>query len=516
MTADKIETILILGGGIMQIPAIRNAKEMGFRVIVADANPDAPGIKLADKFAAIDLKNHKAIAAEAVRLRKDENLRAVFTAGTDFSATVAYAATAAGLPGIDYSTAMSASNKILMRRVFAENSIPSPAFYPVSNELEAFEACMKLDFPVVIKPVDSMGARGVIRIDSPDARDAISAAVENAVAASRSGEAIVEEFIDGPEFSLDALIYEDEITICGFADRHIYFPPFFIEMGHTIPTDIPDDMRQEIETVFKRGIRALGITCGAAKGDMKYSRSKGAMVGEIAARLSGGFMSGWTFPFHSGVNLTAAAIRIAAGSPPGDLSPVFSRVSAERAAVSIPGRLVAVEGLEQAKAVEYIRDVFVSAEPGAELTFPVNNVQKCANCISAADDRDLAAAAAEESARCLFFRLEPGNENTAYFIEGKTFDWVPDAFVLTDEKNLEMINNLQPGEGAMLPEPEREAAVDWHGCGFRDAVLRIQELTECREDELTQGFWAAVQRGGILAGVWHIETRRMQLKAGLS
>ncbi len=362
------ESILILGGGIMQIPAIKAARKEGYRVFVADVNPEAPGIPLADGFSRIDLKDHRAIAEEAVRLRKNEKLAAVFTAGTDFSATVAYAATAAGLPGIDYTTAMTASNKILMRRAFSEAGVPSPAFYPVRSAEEAFEACQNLDFPVVIKPVDSMGARGVVKIERIEDREAVTAAVANALAASRSSEALVEEFIDGPEFSLDALVYDGEITICGFADRHIYFPPYFIEMGHTMPSAYDSDVQAGVIEVFKRGVAALGIEQGAAKGDMKYSPSKGPMIGEIAARLSGGFMSGWTFPYHSGINVTLSAIRIAAGKNPGRLKPEKNLVSAERAALSIPGRIKSVEKIKDAESVEYIKDVFIMVHP--ETGFP--------------------------------------------------------------------------------------------------------------------------------------------------
>jgi len=503
----KSESILILGAGLMQIPAIKTAHNMGYRVYTADVNPDAPGIEYADGFCNIDLKDHRGIADEAVRLRKDENLAAVFTAGTDFSSTVAYAATAAGLPGIDYTTAMTASNKILMRRAFREAGVPSPEFYPVRNVEEALEACMNLDFPVVIKPVDSMGARGVVRINRIEDESGIIAAVETAVASSRSSEAIVEEFIDGPEFSLDALVYDGEITICGIADRHIYFPPYFIEMGHTIPSSAPEEVQAAVIDVFIRGIKAIGITSGAAKGDIKYSYRKGAMVGEIAARLSGGFMSGWTFPYQSGINLTEAALNIAAGRGPGNLKPHRRFVSAERAALSIPGRVIAVTGIEDARGVEFVKDVFIHIKAGDSVVFPVNNVQKCANCISAASDSDIAAAAAEEAVRKLVIRLEPGNPQTEEFLAGGSFRWAPDAYVLTKGSNMAYIAELaETGAGGMLPEIEHEAAVDWHGMGLKQAVSRITELSQAGPEDMTAGFWKALLRGGLQGGLWYIDT----------
>ncbi|HAK46071.1 MAG TPA: hypothetical protein DCO79_09175 [Spirochaeta sp.] len=500
------DSILILGAGIMQIPAIKAAKQLGYRVFVADVNTEAPAISLADEFRHIDLIDKHAIAEEAVRLRKEHNLSAVFTAGTDFSATVAYAATAAGLPGIDYTVAMTASNKILMRRAFSEAGVPSPSFYPVKTRREALEACMNLNFPVVIKPVDSMGARGVVKISSIDDEQHIIEAVETAVAASGSCEAIVEEFIDGPEFSLDALVHDGEVTICGFADRHIYFPPYFIEMGHTIPTAFDEDVQAEVVEVFIRGIKAIGIDNGAAKGDMKYSSKKGAMVGEIAARLSGGFMSGWTYPYHSGIDLTGEAVKVAAGLAPGSLVPSLNLISAERAAVSIPGRVASIEGVEAAEAVEYVRDVFLHAESGARVVFPVNNVQKCANCISAADDYDIAVAAAEEAVKALLIRLEPGDFETAAFIRRESYDWVPDAYVLTREADIAFIISLGLDAGGMLPDLGHEAAVDWHGLGMSEAILRLKSSIDCSDDDFTADFWKAFLRGGIQGGLWYLET----------
>lgn len=498
----------------MQIPAIKTAKKVGYRVFVADMNPDAPGVALSDGFCHIDLKDHRAIADEAVRLRIEERLAAVFTAGTDFSATVAYAATAAGLPGIDFAVAMAASNKILMRRAFAEADVPSPSFYPVHNIDEALEACMNIDFPVVIKPVDSMGARGVVRINTIKDRCAISAAVEAAVAASLSSEAIVEEYMDGPEFSLDALVYKNEITICGFADRHIFFPPYFIEMGHTMPTVYPEDVQRQVIDVFKRGIKALGITNGAAKGDIKYSSVKGAMAGEIAARLSGGFMSGWTFPYYSGINLTEAAIRIAAGKNPGSLKPVTNIVSAERAVLSIPGKVISIEGIADSEAVEYVKDVFLHTTPGERVVFPVNNVQKCANCISASEDYDFAVSSAEEAARKIFIRLAPGDQKTADFINRKTHAWVPDAYVLTRAEDIAALETLGAGGSGLLPELDHEAAVDWHGGGMKAALMRIKELVSCTESDFTAAFWNAFLRGGIQGAVWHIESMAEDAGAG--
>ena len=110
------------------------------------------------------------------------------------------------------------------------------------------------------------------------------------------------------------------------------------------------------------------------------------MVGEIAARLSGGYMSGWTFPLASGVEVTEAALNIAVGLPPGDLAPRLRKVCAERALISIPGIVERGRGRRRgAEAEAESKRSFLRVAPGDTVVFPSNNVQKCGNVLAVAD-----------------------------------------------------------------------------------------------------------------------------------
>ncbi len=103
-----------------------------------------------------------------------------------------------------------------------------------------------------------------------------------------------------------------------------------------MPSQLPDDVQQAACEVMRKGIVALGIDNGCAKGDIKLTRH-GPMIGELAARLSGGFMSAYTYPLSTGVDLIRAAIEIALGQEPGNLEPLHHRVSIERAIITRPG-----------------------------------------------------------------------------------------------------------------------------------------------------------------------------------
>jgi biotin carboxylase len=516
-------TVLVLGAGIMQGPSLRAARRMGWRIIAADANPEAPCRSLADRFALVDLKDREGMLSLARSLKEGEGLDAVFTAGTDFSTTVSYVCERLGLPGVPLAAAERATDKFLMRRALRDAGVPCPGFAEYSGAGDPAEAARGLRLPLVVKPVDSMGSRAVRRVD---AVEELPAACRAAVAVSRSGRAVIEEYMDGPELSLDAIVRRGKVTLCGVADRIIRFPPFFVEMGHTMGTALPAADRRSVERVFRDGVRALGIDNGAAKGDIKLT-SRGPMVGEIAARLSGGYMSGWTFPLASGVEVTEAALRVAAGLEHGDLSPKRSWTSAERAFISIPGIVKCVEGIEEAMSTPGVREVFVLTATGRRTVFPTSNVEKAGNVISAGASREPAIAAAEAAAARILVRLEPGDGLTDRFLFGDSSGCPHPAFTLEREEDRSTLAVMPAfvGDAAdarvgapigvlTLPGMANEPARDWHGRSLHEAVgqlvdrgiIRLVTVSTADTFALGSVFWHAFLRGSVQAGVYVVDS----------
>ncbi len=537
--------VLILGAGVMQKPAIEIAKQLGLQTIVVDGNPQAPYAPLADRFEVIDLKDKEAIAAFGKSLKSDGGLDAVFTAGTDFSTTVAWVAEQLGLPGIPYEVALNASDKERMRRCFKNAGVPSPEF-TIFTEPPGADISLPFGLPAVVKPVDNMGARGCRRVDT---MSELSAAVAEALTYSRSGRVIVEEYMEGPEFSIDALVYNGTIIPCGVADRHIRFPPYFIEMGHTMPTEQPKAVVDQILSVFARGVAALGIQNGAAKGDVKLT-PQGPMIGEIAARLSGGYMSGWTYPYASGVQPTAGALAIALGEAPPDCTPKRNWTSAERAFISIPGQVTAIYGVDTAAHIEGVCDVFFRVHEGDVVQFPENNVTKCGNIIAASSERQRAIQSAEAAVRSILIRLVAPHPLTEAFLHpqsGQNFP--PDAFPLSpelrdivrsipdfDEKPVRQLlqdrsaherSFTQPSIKEYLPiallpcpallEANRESnCLDYAGRSIRESIEIVRSLTGLAlpvssssidgQFVLGKRFWMALIRGGYQGAVYYIDS----------
>jgi len=516
-----MKTVFILGAGVMQLPALNTAKEKGWYLCCADGNGSAIGRDLADEFFVIDLKDRVGIARQAESIREDRGLDGIFTAGTDFSATVAWVAGKLNLPGISFQTAMNCTDKVRMRVAFLRDHVPSPGFLEISDVDSLSSILEQLDFPLVVKPVDSMGARGVCRVDAElDLKDA----VVSAISYSRTDRAIVEEFIEGAEFSLDALIEEGKIRITGFADRHIFFPPRFIEMGHTIPTSLKEEERQSVIEVFKQGIRSLGITHGAAKGDIKLS-DKGPVVGEIAARLSGGYMSGWTYPYSSGISSTAGGLNLSVGLPMDIPENEEDLTCAERAFISIPGKVRTISGLESAHEKKYVRDLFIRIHEGSEVIFPLNNVEKCGNIIAVHKDRHTAVDSAEKGAAEVLIFLEADHSGTQEFLcrdynsfPGKAFsfqsdiniiwldgllaDFTPD-YSYVKEKNSDW--NID-----YIPDV-KDVGKDWQGRSLDTLFLLIQKHTDFSLKEQgnngliqseTALFWYTFLTGGLQGILW--------------
>ncbi|MEJ2664573.1 MAG: ATP-grasp domain-containing protein [Spirochaetia bacterium] len=529
MSGADEKTIAILGGGIMQLPSLRIARELGWRVILIDGSSKVPGREYADFFEHIDLKHKEEITGVLERYARENGLDGVFTAGTDFSTSVAYAAERLGLPGIPYEVALDATDKGRMREVFKANHVPSPDFRCITAETRLAELEGELRFPVVVKPADNMGARGVVKAESPDQ---LRQAVSRGFMYSRSHKVIIEEYVEGPEFSLDAIVYKGEITVCGVADRDIRFPPYFVEMGHTMPTAYNRATVSAVEKVFCQGIKALGITNGAAKGDIKLS-GQGPVVGEIAARLSGGYMSGWTFPYAYGVRVTEAAMRIAVGLPPFSLEPNYHCVSAERAFISIPGEIRAIYGTDEAGNLPGVMDLFLRVAPGSKVCFPRNNVEKCGNIISKAGDRRRAVAAAQDALRRIFLRLKADRPETDEFLLGNGTPGVA-CFIIEDRTNREALTRMRPLWNDMpgrvpekmailaLPVFEREHAHDWHGLPIGKALEMVTRytgvhLTAAVTDNmivLGRLVWDAFCRGGIQGGVYVIDTLLKKRRKG--
>jgi len=460
--------IMILGAGISQLPTIQATQRMGVTSVVVDGSVDALFKSKADIFYVADIKDHEKVLKVAMK----EKVDGVICSGTDFPFTAAYVATKMSLPGISLTAALICSNKYLQRKELREKGFYVPNFIEIIDIKELYKI-IGLKYPLVIKPVDNMAARGARTIfSSIEIKDAY----QNALKYSRSKKVIVEEFVEGMEFSIDALSFNNEVSIYAFADRHFTLFPYFIENGHTCPTIMDSETRNYCETEYKEAVKSLGINIGASKGDIKLTE-KGFMFGEIAARISGGFLSGWTYPFSTGVNQHENLIRVHLGKSPEPITEQKLGFSAERVLLSIPGKVKEIINLENAKKYDGVKLIHLHIKEGDEVDFPYNNALRCGSVISFNKNRPKAIFEAQIATSNIIIRLEPNNERTKKWLE--------------TENDFRM---FRPGKDE----------VDWHGADIQKALAIIKRITKSSFSDLvnTKNFWKYFYKGGISGGIF--------------
>ncbi|MFQ5479855.1 MAG: ATP-grasp domain-containing protein [Thermodesulfobacteriota bacterium] len=307
------KNILIISGGVEALPIIECAREMGLRVVVSDGDPAAPGLAIA----------HEAIVAstydaeETLRLARASNkgtpIDGVISAAADVPMTVALVAEELGLPGPSVESARIASDKFLMKKAFKEMGVPVPWFALVkgAEELKVFMG--ERERPLVVKPVDSRGARGVVRLsEGVEPSWAYSEALKN----SPSGRVMAEEWVEGEQVSTESLIADGVVATPGLSDRNYEhlarFAPYVIENGGDLPARHWPGELVAIDKVILKVARAFGMDNWTIKGDIVMTGS-GPVLIEAATRLSGGYFCTHTIPLSTGVNLVEAALLLALG-----------------------------------------------------------------------------------------------------------------------------------------------------------------------------------------------------------
>jgi biotin carboxylase len=302
-----VKTVLFVGAGRHQRRAILRAKELGLRVAAVDRNPNAPGLAEADIAKVVDFADGDAVIKATARIKLD----GVLTVSADRAVpVVAAVAEARGLPGIGLRTAHLMTNKIAMRARLADAGVPQPRFAALRTISETRRAADEVGFPSVLKPADSGGQRGIFRVES---LDDIHAHLHEALVASPTGEAILEEFVEGTEMNGIVIARGGEALPLTLSDR--LRPPgigFGVGWIHVYPATTYGEQLDESERVAVHTVHALGLRTGIAFPQLIAVPGGRVVVVECAARIPGGQMADLV-RFATGVDLVEAQIRMALG-----------------------------------------------------------------------------------------------------------------------------------------------------------------------------------------------------------
>lgn len=395
------KTVLIIGAGLLQVPAYEVARRMGIRSVAVDRNPAAPGMALADAAHPVDTRDIDGI----VRVALEERAVGVVTLCTDAPVVaVAAVAKAIGSRAIAPEAAARATNKALMRDAFASAGAPIPAYRRVSTLDEARRAAQEIGLPVILKPPASSGSRGIFKVATLD-RLAEGYAHTRGVA-GEGGEILVEEFVDGAEVSVETLSFGGKHVVLAITDKTTTGDPYWVETGHVEPSRLPADVQQAIRDTAVAGLAALGVMDAAGHVEIKVG-PRGPRLIEIGARLGGDFITTELVRRSTGIDMVESIIRMALGEQP-DVTPRRVRGAAIRYLSSREGRVAAVEGLEEARCMPGVVRLETLVEVGSVFAGVRSSLDRPGFVIAEGADAVEADARAMAAAQRVVIEVAPG------------------------------------------------------------------------------------------------------------
>lgn len=311
-----MKRVLMLGGSLQQIPAIKQAKEMGIYVITCDYLPDNPGHQIADEYYNVSTTDKNKVLELAEKLKIDG---IVAYASDPAAPTAAYISEKLDLPGNPYESVCILTQKDLFRKFLSEHGFNTPKAKGYTSFSDALADFDDFKMPVMVKPVDSSGSKGVVKIFS---KDELFEAVEEALSYSRSKRFIVEEFIvkkgyqvSGDGFSVDGKLvftsYGNELY-SGDGTRE------YVALGEFWPSLLTDAQKEAVDNELQRLISALGMKTSAYNIEVIIGEDNKVYILELGPRNGGSYIP-QLIRYATGVDLVKYTIKASVGDDCSDL-----------------------------------------------------------------------------------------------------------------------------------------------------------------------------------------------------
>ena len=303
MTQKK--KLAVIGASYLQLPLVRKAQEMGLEVHCFAWEDGAVCKDVADYFYPIDVKKKEEILEVCQRV----GINGITTIAADLPVpTINYVASRMGLISNSDEYSQTTTNKHMMHRCFLENDIPSPKFTLVdsngSYHIRDFE------FPLIVKPTDRSGSKGVEKVLDPVQLDA---AIQRAQDVSFRKEAIIEEFVTGREISVESISFEGKHYILQMTDKVTTGAPYFVELEHHQPSSLPENIQKRVKEIVLHALDALHIQYGAAHSELKITENDDIKVIEIGARMGGDFIGSNLVQLSTGYDFLQGVVEVAIG-----------------------------------------------------------------------------------------------------------------------------------------------------------------------------------------------------------
>lgn len=308
--------LLVLAAGILQVPVIKKAKEKGYYVIAVDGDSNAIGLQYADKAICANITDEEIM----LEIAREQHVDGVIHPCSEVSMNVMGRINdELGLAGITKEQAIRATNKHLMREAFEKGSAPSPKSILTDSAEDAWEH-LQNDFSTdgILKPSRNSGSRGIAKVVRDMNKADFINAYNIALDESRDKSVLIEQFIEGPEFSIEIIVWNGKVNVLTVTDKKTTGAPHFVELGHNQPSCYSKEDVETLKAAAVAGVKALGVNNCACHAEAKLMNGKAYLM-EIGARLGGDFISTELTHLSTGIDMVAAAINVALGIEP-DLS----------------------------------------------------------------------------------------------------------------------------------------------------------------------------------------------------
>lgn len=390
--------LMILGAGKNEVPAVIKARERGLETIVVDMNPRAPALEFADK--AIVTKTTD--TREYVDIAVKERIDGVMTVSVEsLVRKISAIANALHLPGISEEMALVATDKSVMRNVLHKNGIPSPKFITACEPEEVMEKIGDLSRPLVIKPVDQAGGRGVFKTADDDE---LMEFFKISKKISRCGKVIVEEYLEGIHSTVDAITTHGKTHILGISDKVNILTPNIIAMDITFPPSYSNDVVQSVERLVCTMLERLGFSDGHTHTEVVVT-ADGPSIIEFAARSGGALIPSDILPHLCGFDVIDKLISLALGEDVGIKNVVLSNGVDLRFFQSPLGRLKKIHGIGEASGIKGVHRLEFIVKEGDILKPITEGKERVGFVIAYGRNRSEAVSIADEVERLIRFEV---------------------------------------------------------------------------------------------------------------
>lgn len=303
-----MKNLAIIGASYLQAPLINKAKEMGMKTHVFAWAANDVGEKIADVFYPISIVEKERILEKC----REIGIDGICSIASDLAAiTVNYVAQEMNLVGNSMECTLQSTNKHSMRLCFERNGDPSPKSLYVSSVEDLKN--VNLSYPVIVKPLDRSGSRGITKLEK---RKGLAEAIETAKNQGFEKAALVEEFAEGQEYSVEFISWKGKHEFLALTHKFTSGAPHFVETGHLEPAPVDEETKERVIEITRHALTSLGIRYGASHTELKISGSGKIQLIEIGGRMGGDFIGSTLVEISTGFDFVENVIRIAVGEEP--------------------------------------------------------------------------------------------------------------------------------------------------------------------------------------------------------